>query len=466
MSEILWDGKEVIGVIDGHGSYDWTATGVSIDTRTINKGDIFFALPGINNDGNEFIEDALNKGACSVISNRPSLINSKKVVFVNDVYKALNKLAKYARQRTQAKIIGITGSSGKTTLKEMISHCLSEYGKIHKSEKSFNNHIGVPLSLVRMPINSDFAVFEIGMNTKGEILKLANLVKPHIAIVNNVGEAHIGNFNSKKELIKEKLSILKALINGGNLIINEDLKAEIDVNEIENKNINISSFGFSKNSDITLKENFHIDSKNFLKAKFKKEDVNYSLKAFGEHMALNTLPALLTCDITNNPIDKFLIKLSTFKNIEGRGNKFKINFLGKSLSVINESYNANPNSMEAAILSFDQLKNNPSSRKVLVIGDMMELGKFSEKYHKKIADIINNSNIDVVYAVGNEIKYLWDEIAFEKKGIFFNDIDQIISNLQNILENKDNIMFKASSKINLGRIIDELNITKTIRKIA
>ena len=129
MSEILWDGKEVIGVIDGHGSYDWISTGVSIDTRTINKGDIFFALPGINNDGNEFIEDALNKGACSVISNRPSLINSKKVVFVNDVYKALNKLAKYARQRTQAKIIGITGSSGKTTLKEMISHCLSEYGK-------------------------------------------------------------------------------------------------------------------------------------------------------------------------------------------------------------------------------------------------------------------------------------------------------------------------------------------------
>lgn len=183
-------------------------------------------------------------------------------------------------------------------------------------------------------------------------------------------------------------------------------------------------------------------------------------------MALNTLPALLTCDITNNPIDKFLIKLSTFKNIEGRGNKFKINFLGKSLSVINESYNANPNSMEAAILSFDQLKNNPSSRKVLVIGDMMELGKFSEKYHKKIADIINNSNIDVVYAVGNEIKYLWDEIAFEKKGIFFNDIDKIISNLQNIFENKDNIMFKASSKINLGRIIDELNIAKTIRKIA
>ena len=161
MTEILWDGKEVLGIINGHGSCDWFASGVSIDTRTLNKGDIFFALPGLNNDGNDFIEDALNKGACAAISNRPSLINSKKVIFVNDVYKALYKLAYYARQRAKAKIIGITGSSGKTTLKEMISSCLADYGKIHKSERSFNNHIGVPLSLARMPIDVDYAVFEI-----------------------------------------------------------------------------------------------------------------------------------------------------------------------------------------------------------------------------------------------------------------------------------------------------------------
>ena len=203
MTEILWNGKEVLGIINGHGSCNWFASGISIDTRTLNKGDIFFALPGLNNDGNDFIEDALNKGACAAISNRPSLVNSNKVIFVNDVYKALNKLANYARQRTKAKIIGITGSSGKTTLKEMISSCLVDYGKVHKSERSFNNHIGVPLSLARMPIDVDYAVFEIGMNNKGEILKLTNLIKPHIGIVNNVGEAHIGNFHSKKDLIEE-----------------------------------------------------------------------------------------------------------------------------------------------------------------------------------------------------------------------------------------------------------------------
>ena len=355
MTEILWNGKEVLGIINGHGSCNWFASGISIDTRTLNKGDIFFALPGLNNDGNDFIEDALNKGACAAISNRPSLVNSKKVIFVNDVYKALNKLANYARQRTKAKIIGITGSSGKTTLKEMISSCLVDYGKVHKSERSFNNHIGVPLSLARMPIDVDYAVFEIGMNNKGEILKLTNLIKPHIGIVNNVGEAHIGNFHSKKDLIEEKLSIIEGIADGGSLIINENLKSDLDINIIKNKSLNISTFGVLEDSDAYLKENIEIDNGSILKVRIKDKIINYTLAISGEHMALNTLPALMTCKITNNPTEKFTKKLSNFKNIEGRGNMFNLNFLGKSLSIINESFNANPNSMEAAIISFSNL---------------------------------------------------------------------------------------------------------------
>ena len=312
MTEILWNGKEVLGIINGHGSCNWFASGISIDTRTLNKGDIFFALPGLNNDGNDFIEDALNKGACVAISNRPSLVNSKKVIFVNDVYKALNKLANYARQRTKAKIIGITGSSGKTTLKEMISSCLVDYGKVHKSERSFNNHIGVPLSLARMPIDVDYAVFEIGMNNKGEILKLTNLIKPHIGIVNNVGEAHIGNFHSKKDLI-EKLSIIEGIADGGSLIINENLKSDLDINIIKNKSLNISTFGVLEDSDAYLKENIEIDNGSVLKVRIKDKIINYTLAISGEHMALNTLPALMTCKITNNPTEKFIKKLSNFK---------------------------------------------------------------------------------------------------------------------------------------------------------
>ena len=466
MTEILWNGKEVLGIINGHGSCNWFASGISIDTRTLNKGDIFFALPGLNNDGNDFIEDALNKGACAAISNRPSLVNSKKVIFVNDVYKALNKLANYARQRTKAKIIGITGSSGKTTLKEMISSCLVDYGKVHKSERSFNNHIGVPLSLARMPIDVDYAVFEIGMNNKGEILKLTNLIKPHIGIVNNVGEAHIGNFHSKKDLIEEKLSIIEGIADGGSLIINENLKSDLDINIIKNKSLNISTFGVLEDSDVYLKENIEIDNGSVLKVRIKDKIINYTLAISGEHMALNTLPALMTCKITNNPTEKFIKKLSNFKNIEGRGNTFNLNFLGKSLSIINESFNANPNSMEAAIISFNNLNSKSCLRKVLFIGDMMELGRFSENYNNKIAQLINNTSIDIVYAVGEEIRYLWEEIDFQKKGALFQNVDQVILNLQDLFDNNDVVMLKASSKINFSKVIKEINTQKPIRKIA
>ena len=348
----------------------------------------------------------------------------------------------------------------------MISSCLIDYGRVHKSERSFNNHIGVPLSLSRMPIDVDYAVFEIGMNNKGEILKLTNLIKPHIGIVNNVGEAHIGNFNSKKDLIEEKLSITKGIVDDGSLIINENLKSDLDINIIKNKSLNISTFGVLEDSDIYLKENIEIDNSNVLKVKIKDKTINYTLAVSGEHMALNTLPALMTCKITNNPTEKFIKKLSNFKNIEGRGNKFNLNFLGKSLSIINESFNANPNSMEAAIVSFSNLNSDSCSRKVLLIGDMMELGKFSENYHKKIAQLINNTSIDIVYAVGEEIRYLWEEIDFQKKGTLFQNVDQVILNLQDLFDNNDTVMLKASSKINFAKIIEEINAQKPIRKIA
>ena len=156
----------------------------------------------------------------------------------------------------------------------------------------------------------------------------------------------------------------------------------------------------------------------------------------------------MTCKITNNPTEKFIKKLSNFKNIEGRGNTFNLNFLGKSLSIINESFNANPNSMEAAIISFNNLNSKSCLRKVLFIGDMMELGRFSENYHKKIAQLINNTSIDIVYAVGEEIRYLWEEIDFQKKGALFQNVDQVILNLQDLFDNNDVVMLKASSKIN------------------
>tara|TARA_B100000029_G_scaffold482569_1_gene532836 strand:- start:4032 stop:5429 length:1398 start_codon:yes stop_codon:yes gene_type:complete len=465
MNNILWQGKEVLSVIEGHGEHNWSASGVSIDTRTIKKGDIFFALPGLNHDGNEFIEEALDRGASIAISNKPSLINSKKVVFVNDVLKSLTRLGSYSRVRTKAKIISVTGSSGKTTLKEMIAYCLTEFGKVHKSKKSYNNNIGVPLSLSNMPMDVDYGIFEIGMNRKGEISNLANILKPHIGIVNNAGKAHIGFFNNEKEIIKEKLSIVDGIVDGGNLIVNDKLLSDLKDYPTKDKSINTYSFGFSKKADAQLTESIFHNSTSFLISKINNKEIKYLTNLIGEHMALNTLPAILVNKIVNNSNKKFFRKLERFKAIEGRGNRFHINFFNKNIKIIDESYNANPDSMEASINTIKINKDN-NKRVIFFVGDMLELGKHSKAMHKRIAKLVNNSEINLVFAIGSEVKYLWEDINYEKKGEIFNNVNEVIPKLRNIILDKDIILLKGSSKINLNKIIDSFLSHKALRKIA
>ena len=223
MDKILWKGKDVLKITNGHGPSNWNASGVSIDTRTIKKGDIFFALAGPNYDGHQFIGEAIKKGASIVISNAPVLNHENKVVVVNDVLKALVCLGKSSRERNKGKIIAVTGSSGKTTVKEMLASSLIDCGRIHYSQSSYNNKIGVSLSLARMPSNTDFSIFEVGMNNYGEISYLSKIIKPDIGLINNVGSAHIKFFKSKKEILKEKLGIINGIKPGGFLVLNENI---------------------------------------------------------------------------------------------------------------------------------------------------------------------------------------------------------------------------------------------------
>ena len=462
----LWDGKEVITVINGHGFTDWSASGISIDTRTINKGDIFFALPGPNFDGNDFINDAIRKGACAVISNKPSKISSDKVIFVNDVLRALLKLARYSRRRSNAKIIAVTGSSGKTTLKEIIANSLSVFGEVHKSKKSYNNIVGVSLSLASMPVNAKYGIFEIGMNKKGEISNLARIVSPHIAIVNNAGKAHLGFFKDQQEIKKEKISIVKGLTKGGSLIINDNLLDEIDKTPNLNKNIKVFSFGDSKKANIKLvKYNAHIDQ-SFLEAKLGYEELKYSVPFLGRHLALNTLPAILVCQLTNNPYQKFIKEFEKFKLLEGRGNKYNINFFNKDITIIDDSYNANPDSMAASINSLNEIRKDSSQRVIAFLGDMLELGDQSKILHKKLAEVINLSNIDFVYTIGKDMRYLWEDINFEKKGKAFKNVNELIPQLKNYLREGDIVLLKGSSGSNISKINNQFISYKQLRKIA
>ena len=459
MKNKLWDGKEVITVINGHGFTDWSASGISIDTRTINKGDIFFALPGPNFDGNDFINDAIRKGACAVISNKPSKISSDKVIFVNDVLRALLKLARHSRRRSNAKIIAITGSSGKTTLKEMIANSLSVFGEVHKSKKSYNNIIGVSLSLASMPTNANYGIFEIGMNKKGEIANLAKIVSPHIAIVNNAGKAHMGSFKDQQEIKKEKTSIVKGLTQGGSLIINDNLLNEIGKIPNLNKNIKIFSFGDSKKANIKVVKYITHTDQSFLEVKLEHKELKYSVPFARRHIALNTLPAILACQLTNNPYEEFIKEFEKFKPLKGRGNKYNINYFNKDITIIDDSYNANPDSMAASINSLNEIRKDSSQRVIAFLGDMLELGEKSKKFHKELSGIINESDIDKVFVYGKYIRETFKNLSKYKKGKVFNNLNEAYYYFSKFINNNDLLMIKGSNATGLNQF------SKNIKRI-
>ena len=454
-------------MIKGHGSDDWNASGISIDSRTLNPGDIFFALYGKNYDGHDFIPEALDNGAKVVISNAPSKFSYEKTIFVDDVLRALTDLGVYARNRTKAKIIAVTGSSGKTTLKEMIAFGLSEYGRVYSSHSSYNNHIGVPLSLARIPLDAQYVVIEIGMNHMGEISNLSNLTKPNIAVINNVGTAHFESFKSIEEIKKEKASITDGLLNQGYLIYNHDLTTSHSFNfESLKKEINFLTFGKNIEADFSLSNYESNNEKCRINAKYKDQDINFHLPFVGKHMALNCLAAASVCISLGNNLKNFLKKMEGFELIEGRGKRYICEYYGKKITIIDESYNSNPDSMSAAIQTFSSINNLDFNRKVLIVGDMLELGALTQKAHEDLASEINNTSIDYVLACGTEIKYTWENIIEEKKGSYYSKAESLIEDLEKLICDEDLLLLKGSSSSNIHKITKRLLSHLPVRKIA
>lgn len=467
MSKFLWKGEQVIGIINGHGPSDWSASGVSIDTRTLKKGDIFFALAGPNYDGHQFISSAIKKGASIVISNAPSLAFKDKVIIVSDVFNALISLGRFSRKRNKGKIIAITGSSGKTTVKEMLALSLSKSGKIHYSEASYNNKIGVSLSLSRMPIDSDFSIFELGMNNAGEISYLSNLVEPHIALINNTGNAHIGNLNSKKEIEKAKMEIVSGITSNGKLIINENISLSSYPKKLsENKNLKILKFGYKKNSNFILEKYLYSSGLSLIDATINRANISYSLKAPGSHMAMNSIAVIGVCFLLGVSPDVSKQTISNFESMDGRGKIHDLSIIGKKIEVIDESYNANPESTKSSINLLSEIDFLKSKRKILVFGDMLELGNFSKEMHIDIASFINESDVDLVFCIGSEIKNLWDNLILSKRGYHSIDPEILISSLKNKLKENDLILIKGSSKSGIKIIFNALMDEQLNRNIA
>ena len=420
--------------------------GLAIDSRDVKKDNLFLAIKGKNNDGNQFISKAIKKGASYVVSSKNNNKNKKKIITVDNPVTFLNKFAKLKRENCNAKILGITGSTGKTSLKNMLNILLKRFNNTYASPRSFNNHYGVPVSLSNLNPDHRFGVFEIGMSKAGEIKQLSKIIKPNVGIITNIAEAHIENFKNIKGIAEAKSEIIKNIQDNGVIILNRDDKFFNYLHKkAKLKNIKVITFGKSKKSDVHLiKSKQHGEVKKII-VDVKDLVLEIRIKNINIYNVLASLAVLMAFDLD---IKKTIKIFKSFYPSEGRGKIHKIERYKKSFNLIDESYNANPFSVKNALNNFSEIKKD-KFKKYLLLGDMLELGKKSETYHRELSGLINSSDIDKVFVKGENTLFTYKNLKKEKRGNIFQcnqDVDLI---LKNIIANNDYLMIKGSNATGL-----------------
>ena len=431
---------------------------ISINSKTIKKNDIFIAIKGKKFDGNKFVSEALNKRSSFVIVNK---INKNypctKQIKVKNPLNFLTKCSTIFRENINTKVISITGSCGKTTLKDMIGSTLKKIANTTYSPKSFNNKYGVPLSLFNLKQNDKFGVFEVGMDKKGEIDFLTRIIKPNIGVITNISYAHSKNFKSINHIAQAKAEIMNNIKKGGTIVLNmDDYFYNFHKKIALNKKLKIISFGINnKSSMIKLIESKKINNKYELLIDVNKKIVSFYSNNNNKSNIYNILATLasinLYVDIKKLKKDIFL----NFKTPNGRGDILKINVKNKKIFLIDETYNSNPLSLKTAIENFDKIESQ-NSKKYLLLGDMLELGKHSIKQHKLISKIINKTKINHVYVVGKYIKETYKGLKASKKAKILNNKFSLIDLIKKDLANKDYLMIKGSNSTGLHKTINNL----------
>ena len=444
---------------------DWLVSGISIDSRTIKKNELFIALKA-KRDGNDFIVSAIENGAKAAIINKipKDLPKNFPFILVNNSVEALYSIAKYSRKKYKGRVIAITGSVGKTSTKDILTKMLSTFGVTHSSQKSFNNHLGVPLTLANIPKNADYVICEIGMNSKGEIEPLSKLVAPDVAVITNISAAHLASFKNLREIAYEKASICFGLKKNGLLIFSVDNKFyELVNNFVKERKLKSVTFGSNENAEISIKNISHLKNKSYGSLLIKnKVFTNFSIGALGSHQLKNCLAALAVILSYDLSLEKALKELKDWVPRDGRGNFLDVNLKYKlkniRIRVIDESYNSNPTSLNASleILKSVQFDTKKSSRKIAILGDMLELGVKEKEFHR---DIANNSNIfsfDTVHCVGSLMKELYLELPQEKKGLLVSNPSDLLSHILINAEDRDIYLIKGSNSIGLSFIANKL----------
>ena len=421
---------------------------------------MFLTLKGKNNDGRKFISNALKKGAKYIVSSSVLKKYKKITIKVKNEISFLNQFAKLKRENTLAKIIAITGSAGKTSLKNLINELLQNFDKTHCSPKSFNNHFGVPISLSNLSAEDKYGVFEVGMSKAGEIGKLSKLIQPHIGVITNIAEAHIENFKNIQEIAKAKAEIINTIKENGTIVLNRDDKFfNFFYKKSKLKKLKIVTFGKNQASDVRLLKS-EKKGKNLTKffLKVKNEKLDLDLKNINIYNVLASLAIIKELNLNLKNINR---NLKHLEPTEGRGKIHSVKRYNKKFVLIDESYNANPMSVKNAINTFDEIKKK-QFKKYLILGDMLELGSKSEKYHKDLSKVINNSNIDKVFIKGKKTIFTYKNLHKRKQGNILQNKSDIDLVLRNIINNNDYLMIKGSNATGLNilckKIIRGLNV--------
>ncbi|MGZ2258395.1 UDP-N-acetylmuramoyl-tripeptide--D-alanyl-D-alanine ligase [Roseobacter sp. A03A-229] len=463
----LWTASEVAAATGGEATAEWTCTGVSIDTRTLEPGDLFVALKD-QRDGHEFVAQALEKGAAAaLVTHRPKgVAEDAPLLIVEDVLAGLEALGRAARARMQGKVAAVTGSVGKTSTKEMLLEMLRVQGRTHASVASYNNHWGVPLTLARMPKGTDYAVIEIGMNHPGEIAPLAKMAQPHVALVTTVAAAHLEAFDDITGIAVEKASIYEGVLPGGTAIRNADIDtAEILTDKAQSCQLKDINFGAEGTDFKMIRADLQGDT-TVVQAQIGTEPLLYKITSPGRHFAMNALGALAVVSALGADIALAVTALGRWQPYKGRGQRERIHLdaiePGMTLDLIDDSYNANPTSMAAAldVLAAAPVTNDigrvSRGRRIAFLGDMKELGPDEHALHADLAKLPSLQSLDVVHCIGPLMRSLYDILPEAQRGDWFATSEEVLPMLKRRLDSGDVVLAKGSLSMKLGLIVDAI----------
>jgi len=461
LAEPLWTLKEIVTATDGAcaGADDTPVAGFSIDSRSLAPGEGFIAIRGDNRDGHAFVAAALEAGAaCTVVENAFPQGDEARLVRVDDTFAALNDLGRASRARARdTVVIGVTGSVGKTGTKEALRLALSPSGSVHASSKSYNNHWGVPLTLANMPRAIRYGVFEIGMNHAGEIDGLTRLVRPHIAIVTTVAPVHLGFFKSVEDIADAKAEIFHGLEPGGTAVLNRDNPHfERLASHARKHGATIVGFGEDGSAEVRLVSADLTPDGSTVAADILGETVAYRLGAPGRHIVQNSLAVLAAVKLAGADLARAAEALGEVQAQAGRGQRRVIGTTGAPVAIIDESYNANPASMRAALATLGLTPRSAYKRRVAVLGDMLELGSEGPKLHQELAEAVDGAGVDVVFACGELMASLFQALPSGRQGAYARTSDELTKKLLEGVAPGDIIMVKGSLGSRMAPLVEAL----------